>query len=126
MNTCSICLEDITNSIKPFNCTHKFHIGCINKWIDISSNKNCPYCRSNQNNYFRNSTWSNGTPKLEINGDLHIRYWSNGTKKYEINIKDNTGFYWISTGEKKISINQIPDEELNNIKNDDFYVFINF
>ena len=44
INTCSICLTSINNNIKTLECTHTFHINCIDMWID---NKNsCPLCRA--------------------------------------------------------------------------------
>lgn len=52
--TCSICLDEITNPINPtkiikakkekkLNCNHSFHTDCINTWL--SNHNNCPLCR---------------------------------------------------------------------------------
>ena len=45
---CSICLRKISinkNYKVLFNCNHKFHIKCINQWLD--KNNTCPCCRLN-------------------------------------------------------------------------------
>lgn len=45
---CSICLRKISVNknykVLP-NCNHKFHIKCINNWLD--KNNSCPCCRLN-------------------------------------------------------------------------------
>ena len=43
MNTCVICLSNITNSIYITECNHKFHTKCLNQWYKYK--KNCPICR---------------------------------------------------------------------------------
>lgn len=46
-NTCSICLEnisDIIGEIKKTICGHYFHIKCINQWQE--KNEQCPICRT--------------------------------------------------------------------------------
>ena len=48
--TCSICLENISNSDKKnLSCNHAFHINCINTWL--RENNTCPLCRENQGLY---------------------------------------------------------------------------
>ena len=47
---CSICLDDI--DVKVTGCTemacgHKFHLGCIGKWL--SGKNSCPNCRTQPN-----------------------------------------------------------------------------
>ena len=43
---CSICLETFENKeIAQFECFHKYHIECINDWINRRNNNiNCPEC----------------------------------------------------------------------------------
>ncbi len=44
INKCSICLTSMNDNIRTLECTHTFHINCIDIWID---NKNtCPLCRA--------------------------------------------------------------------------------
>ena len=45
--TCSICLDNISNSdVKELQCNHKFHRNCINIWLQ--DNNTCPLCRQSQ------------------------------------------------------------------------------
>lgn len=47
MSVCSICLLDIENyqlDSKTLNCGHKYHMTCINIWLQ--NNNTCPYCRN--------------------------------------------------------------------------------
>ncbi len=44
INTCSICLENITKGKKKIECNHEFHLKCIDEWL-IKSNT-CPLCRT--------------------------------------------------------------------------------
>ena len=42
--TCPICLEDNTSSVRKINdCGHRFCAPCIEKWL--SSHKTCPICK---------------------------------------------------------------------------------
>eukprot|EP00916_Digyalum_oweni_P020167 GHVL01033672.1.p1 GENE.GHVL01033672.1~~GHVL01033672.1.p1 ORF type:complete len:477 (-),score=32.14 GHVL01033672.1:730-2160(-) len=42
--TCTICLETLShNYVKPYSCTHYFHVECISQWFDHG--KACPVCR---------------------------------------------------------------------------------
>ena len=53
---CCICLQKLENNIEKLNCSHLFHIKCINKWR--KKNSNCPICRKNIisiSNYSKNS-----------------------------------------------------------------------
>uniref|UniRef100_A0A0E0DHL0 RING-type domain-containing protein n=1 Tax=Oryza meridionalis TaxID=40149 RepID=A0A0E0DHL0_9ORYZ len=46
--TCRVCLErlEVTDEVRRLgNCTHAFHIGCIDRWIDLGE-VTCPLCRS--------------------------------------------------------------------------------
>jgi len=49
---CAICIDDINNGIIT-SCGHKYHIECINLYIDNIISKNtkidiiCPICRNN-------------------------------------------------------------------------------
>ncbi len=42
MNTCSICLEDLSSKIIVLDCKHEYHVECITQ---VKTNK-CPLCRS--------------------------------------------------------------------------------
>jgi len=44
--TCSICIEDFdtTSDVRQLNCSHVFHINCIDPWLLKESYK-CPMCR---------------------------------------------------------------------------------
>ena len=42
---CSICLDDIKFIPIKLDCGHKFCGSCINEWIILSKNCNCPTCR---------------------------------------------------------------------------------
>ena len=44
---CPICFDNITlkDKIYKIPCEHKFHIICINSWLD--DNNTCPLCRAN-------------------------------------------------------------------------------
>jgi len=42
MNTCSICLEDLSSNIIVLDCKHQYHIECIKQ----VKNNNCPLCRA--------------------------------------------------------------------------------
>ena len=48
---CSICKDKLLNSeddyVVKLNCNHFYHKGCIEKWITLSKNSNCPLCREN-------------------------------------------------------------------------------
>lgn len=43
VDTCPICLDDITDLECKLTCSHKFHLYCIGKWLD--DNTTCPVCR---------------------------------------------------------------------------------
>ena len=51
LDTCSICLENITNPChKPIDitsCQHYFHNSCLNRWTSTQEHANCPHCRAN-------------------------------------------------------------------------------
>ena len=48
---CSICQDKLLNSeddyVVKLNCNHFYHKGCIEKWITLSKNSDCPLCREN-------------------------------------------------------------------------------
>ncbi len=43
IDICIVCQEEETNNLIKIDCSHKFHLDCINKWI-IDYNQ-CPLCR---------------------------------------------------------------------------------
>ena len=48
INTCAICLEDLiipSNNMYKTNCSHIFHLDCIN--MSRKNNHKCPLCRAN-------------------------------------------------------------------------------
>lgn len=42
---CSICFEEIKRG-KTLTCGHEFHAKCINQWVKVGRNRNCPMCRT--------------------------------------------------------------------------------
>jgi len=60
--TCSICLESITNvNYSITKCNHMFHTSCLTKWFIIGEHS-CPLCRTKLikkkiNNNFRYGGW---------------------------------------------------------------------
>ena len=52
--SCSICLEHFehfeqtrtTGDVCKLQCTHHYHINCLNKWLRSRSNNTCPLCRT--------------------------------------------------------------------------------
>lgn len=43
---CSICLEEMSSSLKKIACGHEFHKECIDRWIAENLHPECPICRS--------------------------------------------------------------------------------
>jgi hypothetical protein len=47
---CAVCLEELINSEKGLisvtPCGHRFHITCIERWINTNTTKVCPTCRT--------------------------------------------------------------------------------
>ena len=45
-NECIICLEPmvINDKVKILNCSHMYHLDCINKWFNKKKEINCPLC----------------------------------------------------------------------------------
>lgn len=41
---CAICMCNFEQN-KSLNCNHKFHSGCLTKWLEV--NRSCPICRNN-------------------------------------------------------------------------------
>lgn len=45
METCSICLEDVSETERHLTpCSHTFHLACMNAWLRFKHT--CPTCRS--------------------------------------------------------------------------------
>ena len=65
--TCSICLDNISNSdVKELYCNHKFHRNCINTWLQ--DNNTCPLCRQFQGSN-RNVSINNRENSREVDSD---------------------------------------------------------
>jgi len=43
---CPICLDIIQRECLVTKCGHKYCDTCINQWLNIMKNSNCPYCRA--------------------------------------------------------------------------------
>jgi hypothetical protein len=41
---CTICLDSLGKEGRILECDHKFHVKCIDNWLD--GNKTCPNCRN--------------------------------------------------------------------------------
>jgi hypothetical protein len=97
INQCLICLESITSlkSSKKLSCDHIYHLTCIKKWEEFSSN--CPVCRS----YIVN------TPENEIKRQAHH-------EKYRIEKKQE------QEEEDRLIALQIEEEELKIEEEEDF------
>jgi hypothetical protein len=52
---CSICLDDCKTlkKISILNCKHHYHTECIDKWININNNPQCPLCKVQINSVFK-------------------------------------------------------------------------
>ncbi len=46
MQTCAICIDDISQHCYTLLCGHKFHFLCAEEWVMRSSRKTCPVCRA--------------------------------------------------------------------------------
>jgi hypothetical protein len=51
MTECVICQDSITEAtgFTQLSCSHKYHLGCIVKWLPI--NESCPCCRKTLTEY---------------------------------------------------------------------------
>ncbi|XP_058456086.1 RING finger protein 150-like [Malaya genurostris] len=43
ISECVVCLDPLTERIKVLQCSHQFHIDCIDRWLRV--NNRCPTCR---------------------------------------------------------------------------------
>lgn len=41
---CAICRDDLFENVKTLDCTHAFHVECINSWLRVVNS--CPFCRA--------------------------------------------------------------------------------
>mgnify|MGYP003995226079 CR=1 FL=1 len=47
IDDCVICYQNYgKEKVGILKCNHKFHQKCIEKWLHVSKNKDCPLCRS--------------------------------------------------------------------------------
>ena len=44
---CPICMEKLSGKLGHMKCKHYFHKECLDKWIKMSKNNDCPICRKN-------------------------------------------------------------------------------
>ena len=42
---CPICMEKLTGKLGHMDCKHYFHKECLDKWVKMSKNNDCPICR---------------------------------------------------------------------------------
>ena len=45
VNNCSICLDELNDSVKILNCKHKLHKECLQELLNQKINK-CPLCKT--------------------------------------------------------------------------------
>ena len=62
---CSICLDEFNGDISISKCHHIFHYECISSYIDNTSKKDCPICRSNLQ--------TGEKKKIEVNRNIYDR-----------------------------------------------------
>lgn len=43
---CPICYEVMNGRVSMTKCKHKFHISCLNEWLENAEYINCPICRT--------------------------------------------------------------------------------
>lgn len=85
MSNCSVCLLPIEGEGEITTCGHKFHLNCLNHWVNQCPNRSCPMCRQTQPNE---------------NGEL-ITYWDNtyrNMKTYKYGTIEKS---WYRTGALK-------------------------
>lgn len=58
VESCSICFNDLTDNYFITDCKHKFHMGCIRRWL--FSQSTCPLCRSQVSVSYQNLFAKNG------------------------------------------------------------------
>ena len=44
---CPICMEKLSGKWGHMDCKHYFHKECLDKWVKMSKNNDCPICRKN-------------------------------------------------------------------------------
>lgn len=43
-DACAVCSES-NKTAYTFTCGHRFHVGCMKKWVDTPKSSGCPICR---------------------------------------------------------------------------------
>ena len=80
LDDCGICLEPMKNVIE-LECKHKFCESCINEWICVSKNYNCPTCRVNVSSQIKSNafSWGVGNNILGVyhNVDIDLSQFDN-------------------------------------------------
>tara|TARA_A100001015_G_C14981321_1_gene709562 strand:- start:836 stop:1411 length:576 start_codon:yes stop_codon:yes gene_type:complete len=97
MCECSICLLPIEGEGIDTTCGHKFHLNCLNHWVNQCPNRSCPICRQIQPNENGEliTYWNNASRNIKSYkyGNIEKKWYSNGYIKYDIVLKiddDNT------------------------------------
>jgi len=91
---CAICLDHLIDNIATINCGHKYHNGCIDKYLYRSQKdiESCPQCRSD----ITSITTNNET--IKINNNLNeIPVVNNNNNNNNNNIHDPDNYTYNPT-----------------------------
>uniref|UniRef100_A0AAF5D3V2 RING-type domain-containing protein n=2 Tax=Strongyloides stercoralis TaxID=6248 RepID=A0AAF5D3V2_STRER len=76
---CTVCLCDFDSGdeVRLLNCSHKFHVECIDQWLSI--NKKCPLCREDVDKARDVNEEPSGSGRNLINSTVHSNVHSQAT-----------------------------------------------
>uniref|UniRef100_A0A0N4Z2B8 RING-type domain-containing protein n=1 Tax=Parastrongyloides trichosuri TaxID=131310 RepID=A0A0N4Z2B8_PARTI len=78
---CTVCLCDFDSGdeVRALNCSHKFHVECIDQWLNI--NKKCPLCREDVDKVrgLEKEPNSSSTGRIPINSTVHTNVHNQAT-----------------------------------------------
>ena len=76
---CTVCLCDFDSGdeVRALNCSHKFHVECIDQWLSI--NKKCPLCREDVDKIRDVNEEPSGSGRNLINSTVHSNVHSQAT-----------------------------------------------
>uniref|UniRef100_A0A0K0FGB6 RING-type domain-containing protein n=1 Tax=Strongyloides venezuelensis TaxID=75913 RepID=A0A0K0FGB6_STRVS len=76
---CTVCLCDFDSGdeVRALNCSHKFHVECIDQWLSI--NKKCPLCREDVDKMRDVNEEPSGSGRNLINSTVHSNVHSQAT-----------------------------------------------